>query len=352
MATDSTLEDTNASPEDGRDETAGRGTPSPPRPPRPGKRAKGSGRIPIPLPQSRSDLDAVEADAADRAPAVNIDEREEPAFPLAPARAKPSSLPEESFADIDADLADHAPNAPVTPWRGLRAVAADAADVTPPSGTPLTFRADDEERVSEPEPTIVGRVSENLLELSSATADENTRAFTAPRELIELAKRKREEQLHGSSSAVDEKAKSTARPQRQASAAAEVSDLQVPAAPNVPVDSMPPSEDEPDAAPPVAHSHAGELHPSPRTAPALQKFAPDSGPEIEIDPASELSPSARRAVLASTGRNLPISENVLISEPMPGTKKGSSRTWLLLFGLFVVLGVVIARWRDIAALFR
>jgi hypothetical protein len=348
MATDSTLEDTDASPDEGPDETSG-GTPSPPRPPRPGKRSKGSGRIPIPLPQSRTDLEAVDGDA-DHAPAVNIDERDEPAFPLVASRAKPPSVPEESFADVDADLADHAPNAPVTPWRGMPAVKADAAAATPPRGTPLRFRADDDELASQPEPTIVGKVPDNLLELSSGAGggDENTRAFTAPRELIELAKRKREERLYGSSPPGAE-AKSTARPQRSASD--DVSDLRVPAAPNVPVDSLPPPEDIPDAAPPVAHSHASELDPESRPAHASRKIAPESGPEIEIDPASELSPSARRAVLASTGRNPPAADDTPGSEPVASTKK-PSRNWLLLFGLFVAVGIIIARWRELAALFR
>lgn len=345
MATDSTLEDTDASPDEGREETSARGTPSPPRPPRPGKRSKGSGRIPIPLPPSRPDLEAVEGDALDRAPAVNIDERDEPAFPLVAARSKPPSVPEESFADIDADLADHAPNAPVTPWRGMPAVTADAGKATPPGGTPLRFSSDDEAR-SEPEPTIVGKVPVNLLELSSGGGgDENTRAFTAPRELIELAKRKREERLHGSGFPEEDHARSTARPQK-GGASHDASDLRVPAAPNVPVDSLPPSEDVPDAAPPVAHSHASELDPASRPALPSRKVAPESGPEIEIDPASELSPSARRAVLASTGRNPPA------SEPVASMKKSSARHWLFLFALFVVLGVVLARWRELAALFR
>lgn len=344
MATDSTLEDTDASPDEGREEASTRGTPGPPRPPRPGKRAKGSGRIPIPLPQSRPDFEAIEGDALDRAPPVNIDERDEPAFPLVASRDRPPSVPEESFADIDADLSDHAPAAPVTPWRGMPAVSPTASEVTPPRGTPLRLPFDDEAR-SEPEPTLVGKVSENLLELSGASGDENTRAFTAPRELIELAKRQREERLHGVSASVEEHGATTARPLGRGSAAGDASDLKLPAAPNVAVDSVPPSEDASDAAPPVAHSHASELDPASRPALPSRRLEPESGPEIEIDPASELSPSARRAVLASTGRNLPVSEPV-------STKKSSPPYWLLLFVLFVVLGVVIARWRDIAALFR
>jgi len=343
MATDSTLEETDASPDEGRDETGARGTPIPPRPPRPGKRSKGSGRIPIPLPQSRPDFEAVEGDALDRAPAVNIDEREGSGFPLVASRSRPGSLPEESFADIDADLADHAPAAPVTPWRSGPAPAAAPSEATPPRGTPLNFSSDDEERVSEPEPTIVGKVSENLLELSSAGGDENTRAFTAPRELIELARRKREERQHGVYG--DELGRATARPPEGASAH-EAVNLRAPAPPNVRVDSVVLSDRDSDAAPPVERTKATELDHATRP-PTASRAMPESGPEIEIDPASELSPSARRAVLASTGRNLPVSE-----EPVASVKKPPQRAWLLMFVLFVVMGVIIARWRDIAALLR
>jgi hypothetical protein len=342
MATDSTLEDTDTSQDEGREETSTRGTPSPPRPPRPGKRSKGSGRIPIPLPQSRPDFEGLESDALDHAPPVNIDERGEPAFPLEAARSKPPSLPEESFADIDADLADHAPNAPLTPWRGMPAVSAARAEATPPRGMPIQFSSDDEAGPSEPEPTLVGKVPDNLLELSSAVGgDENTRAFTAPRELIELARRKREERLQAVSASEEDHSKTTARPQRKAGDDAAV--LRMPAAPNLPIAGLSPAGE---AAPPIAHSHASELDPESHPAPGSKMQAPDSGPDIEIEPISELSPSARRAVLASTGGNPPI------SEPVASVTKSSPRHWLLLFALFVLLGVVIARWRELAALFR
>jgi hypothetical protein len=128
-------------------------------------------------------------------------------------------------------------------------------------------------------------------------------------------------------------------------------DPRVPAAPNVPKVSIRGSDDEFDAAPPVAHSHASELDPESRPAAAARHGAPDSGPEIEIDPASELSPSARRAVLASTGRNPPVSEHIAGSRPA-NAKKAAPRLWLLLFGLFVAVGIVIARWRELSALFH
>lgn len=331
MATDSTLEETDAPPDEGREETG----PSPPRPPRPGKRSKGSGRVPIPLPQSRPSLEAVESSSYGSAPGVDIDEPIEPEYLSPSSRGKPASLPEESFADLDVDLADRAPPAPVTPRRVVARGPFPAGELTPPRGTPLRFASDDEESLSEPEPTLVGKVSENLLELSSAS-DENTRAFTAPRELIELARRKREERQQ---SASEELGGSTARPFGGAGDAEPITA----AAPAVPVGAAA-AELTPDAAPVVPREPGSE--PYGASSARVPSVAPDSGPEIEIDPASELSPSARRAVLASTGRH------ELISQPAELAKKPALRAWLLWVGLLVVVGMVIARWRDLAALFH
>lgn len=349
MATDSRLEETNASPEGGGDEAASLGTAGPPRPPRPGKR-KGSGRIPIPLPPSRPGLDAVDASAVDgevehadeldAAPAVSIDAREEPSFPLMAPRSAPASVPEESFAG----LADSVPSEPAAPWRSVPPAGPRSSEVTPPRGVPFASLGDDEERESEPEPTMVGKVAPSLLELSSG-GDENTRAFTAPRELIELARRKREERLLSVDEPVENHSTITARPPGGASPdgndAGDVSKL--PAPPDVPVGSREPASDV-SAAPPVERSPASELDPASEARPAAPVSA--SWPEIEIDPASELSPSARRAVLASTGRNAPISVSI------SAAPQASERRWWLLFALLVVAAVAIARWRDLAALWR
>jgi hypothetical protein len=294
-------------------------------------------------------LSSEDVDLADAAPAVAIDGDGDPAFPLHTARAK-SVPPEESFADLDADLSDQAPNAPVTPWRSVPALQPAPSEVTPPRASPVAFTDDD--RDEDPEPTIVGKVPESLLELSQG--DENTRAFTAPRELIELAKRKREERLAGAAGAVPSNERATARPVRAGVAASEgFEPLDMPAAPAVPVESYAPPESgadsESEGAPPVARTHSGEMEavalPS-RTAPESEPVV--SGPEIEIDPSSELSPSAQRAVIASLSR-----EATPASTPVESTAKmGSKRGWYLLFGLFVIVGVVIARWRELQLLFR
>lgn len=306
----------------------------------------------MPVRQSRVDFDAPfpseDVDLADGAPGVAIDADGDgdAAFPVLAPRAT-SVAPEESFADIDADLSDRAPNAPVTPWRSVPPLQPAPSEVTPPRAAPIAFTDDD--RDDEPEATIVGKVPEGLLELSQG--DDNTRAFTAPRELIELAKRKRDERLSGSAAPANERA--TARPARGGAAFGDGFDaLEVPAAPAVPMESFAPPESgaqsDAEGAPPVARTHSGEMEavslPS-RTAP---ESAPVSGPDIEIDPSSELSASTQAAVIASLSR-----EATPLSAPVESTPKlASMRGWYVLFGLFVLVGVVIARWRELQLLFR
>ncbi len=358
MATDPTFNETESALEEPRDEAGPMRTPNPPRPPRPVKRSKGSGRIPMPLPPSRPGFVAAEPEAnletleeeslADAAPRVAIDdEREEPAIPLLPSRAKPhSGRPEESFADLDAELSDRAPAAPVTPWRGIPALQADPVDATPPRASPIELSRAFEvvDREDEHEPTMVGKVPVNLLELSSS-GDENTRAFTAPRELIELAKRKREE-----GRAAKAPAGSAAPPAdlSLAAPAVPIEEKEAPAAP-APVaraESLrPPSVDE-DAAPPVARSFSGEMEavalPSRRT--PESEAPPASGPDIEVGPGSDVSDSNPTKSSAAPS---PASTAAPSSVPNAPYKR-----WLLMVGLFVLVGVVIARWREMAVWFR
>jgi hypothetical protein len=124
------------------------------------------------------------------------------------------------------------------------------------------------------------------------------------------------------------------------------------AAPNVPVDSVSPADPESDAAPPVARTLSGEMEavalPS-RTTPRSEPPAP-SGPEIEIDPGSELSPSAYRAIVDAAAK----AAARPVSEPIPSALRRPvfKVSWLVLMVLFVVGGVIIARWRELAIVFR
>jgi hypothetical protein len=384
MATDPSLEDTDgASDESGADPALAR-SPGPPRPPRPGKRSKGSGRIAIPLPQNRADVDPDPIDplsisnaANDAAPSVDIDvaERDDAAFPIltprasssSPATNRPRSWPsqpvsssgpwvaqattsgtaDESFSDPGDLDADRAPNAPVTPWHGVPALEPAPVDVTPAHQAPHYAGRDASD--SEPEPTLVGKVPEDLLELSGAH-EENTRAFTAPRELIELARRKRAEldferstDYERDAVARELQAVDTARAPAGASGHPSRESL---SAPSVPIDSVLPVEA--DAAPPIKRTSSGEMEAAALPSRRADSFrvAP-SGPEIEIDPGSTLSPSVERVMsVVAQAPNI-------ASEPLPSglRKPTSTLRWLLTIGLFVIVGVVITRWRDVVALF-
>jgi hypothetical protein len=305
----------------------------------------------MPLPPGRPGAGELEQeDLEDAAPRVNIDdEREEPAIPLMPSRARPpSSRPEESFADLNGDSSDQAPAAPVTPWRSVPALQAEPVEITPPRAALVGFSSRDIDREDEHEPTMVGKVPDNLLSLSSS-GDENTRAFTAPRELIELAKRKREENRNSKAPALAH-VRETERPPAAPPVPVEERELaDAPAAPAVQAESAPPPGDESDAAPPVARTYSGEMEavalPSRRRSESEEPEP--SGPDIEVAPGSELSDPHVAASAAPPG-----SVSIPISEPQPSAARASSRPWLLVFALFVLVGVVIARWRDLAGLFR
>lgn len=333
MPVDSTFNETESSSEEGRDDAvAAQRTPGPPRPPRPGGKRKGSGRIPMPSqpnafgPGEASDLDA--------APGVDIEDERDEAMELLSPRAK-HVPPEESFADIDAELLETAPPAPLS---GLYE-GAGPVEATPPRAGAAYER-------EEPEPTLVGKVPDNLLELSGA-GEENTRAFTAPRELIELARRRREERLDSKAPA-DAHLRDTQRPNRGLTSRAEAEPEEADAAPPIPVDSAPPRRLEEDAAPPIARTNSGEME-----AVALPPRAPPdseprgSGPVIEVEPASEMSISV--SFDAESAAHVP---GAPASELVPSRiQSGMSLKPALLVGaLFVVVGVVIARWHELMQL--
>jgi hypothetical protein len=333
MPVDSTFNETESSSEEGRDEAvAAQRTPGPPRPPRPGGKRKGSGLIPMPSPQTAG-FGPGEASELDAAPGVAIEDEHDDAFPLTSPPAKRIE-PEESFADIDADLQETAPPAPLS---GLFD-GAGPVEATPPRAGAAYGR-------EEPEPTLVGKVPENLLELSGA-GEENTRAFTAPRELIELARRRREERLDSNAPA-DAHLRDTQRPVRRG---AEPEPEGADAAPPIPLDSAPPRRLEEDAAPPIARTNSGEME-----AVALPpRSAPDSGPRgsgpvIEVEPASEVSISV--SFDADSAAKAPVAPG---SEQVPSRiQSGMSLKPALLVGaLFVLVGVVISRWHELMQLLR
>jgi hypothetical protein len=332
MPVDSTFSETESSSEEGRDEAVAQRTPGPPRPPRPGKR-KGSGLIPMPSPPSVSSFGQLEPTESDAAPVVEIDDERDEAFAMDSSRPR-HAPPEASFADIDAELHETAPPAPLSGFEG-----AGPVEATPPRAASGMGYAREE-----PEPTLVGKVPENLLELSGA-GEENTRAFTAPRELIELARRRREERLDSRAPA-DAHLRDTQRPVRSRASEPAAAD----AAPPIPADSAPPRRLDEDAAPPIARTSSGEMEAvalPPGAAPHSEPRG--SGPVIEVEPASEMSISV--SFDADSAARAP-AEPPSIQVPSRLQTGVSLKPALLLGALFVLVGVVIARWHELMQLLR
>jgi hypothetical protein len=312
----------------------------------------------MPVPHAHSAFGGLEpvdeVDSSEAAPVVNIEDERDEAIPLMPSRAKPPSLrPEESFADIDAELAsDRAPAAPVTPWRSVPALgSSDASEKTPPRASLLSV---DMTRDEEPEPTMVGKVPENLLELSSGGGgDENTRAFTAPRELIELAKRKREERFESKAPAEAHVRDTQRPPAAPARAEAEVeaeetfdddADMAAPAvrAESAPPSAPPPQQRDADAAPPVARTYSGEMEAVSMPRRQRESDPPaGSGPLIEVEPASDVS-------LPRSRDEIPIPSSAVASSG--GPKSMSLQRIMIVVALCVIVGVVLARWRELMLL--
>jgi hypothetical protein len=255
------------------------------------------------------------------------------------------------------------------------------------TASPAVAIDEDDERQADHEATMVGQVPRNLLELSSS-GDENTRAYTAPQELIELAKRKREERLNAKV-APEAHSKETERPpaqQRRAAAAKSAKPSEVPAPLTRRADpAAAPSWPEEDSAPAVAKSDqpsevAAAL--ARRAAPAAAPSRPeeDSAPavlrtnsgEMEAVRSSERAPPSAAPSVAGEALDFdePPSEPASV-EPAPAVRARADmspasvalslssyktpwltapRRWALLVALFVLVGLVLSRWRAIEAL--
>jgi hypothetical protein len=374
MAADSTFDDTDSLPEAREDDSHSLLAKSAPLPPRPAKRA---GRASSSSSLVRAQMPA--GDLFDSAPATPIRAQQEepvesPVSPrLAPASARPSFRPEESFEDLDADLSDRAPSAPVTPWRGIAPIEPKPSAVAAPGRAPLRIplpapREDAEASPpvgleDEHEDTIVGEVPRNLLELSSSGGDENTRAYTAPQELIELAKRKREARLKASAAVAappEAHSRETARPPGQRrglgnAAAAQPFELVVPRAAVLPVDdgsSYPPDSPEGDAAPAVARDLSGPPWGEDPAGPPSAAVAPNVAGSSLLELAratNELAdPDSAPAVNDSVPAAEPGPASVAAAES-PTLDKGltPARRYFLLVALFIVTGFLLSRWNGL-----
>ena len=391
MSVDSTFNDTdNASTEteDQAPSSAISGAPNSPKPPRPAKRPAAFARVPMPdafRPPSSSPR-SFEEDAAPPSPASGVPERDlGSAFPLTAQRAKAPNTPpvDDGFGGLQPvaseRASDRAPNAPVTPWANVPALVsaspvreADASDSSPPVGIEPEDERDDREQ------TIVGEVPRRLLELSSG--DENTRAYTAPQELIELARRKREERLKAKG------APATAE-DNAATLAVQARETERPPARRRPLESIPEEsfEDVMPADPPAAEAHSEEDsapaiersasgHPE-REAP-LVSFVPKAAAVPKIAAPSKVASAAPPKVASAAPPvsnsmldrlygsvpapkdSVPAAGNIGSSEPAPPSEEpapsvqqtswsNGARRWVIVIGLFIAIGVVLARWRGL-----
>jgi hypothetical protein len=206
-------------------------------------------------------------------------------------------------------------------------------------------------------------VPRKLLELSSSGGDENTRAYTAPQELIELAKRKREARLKASAAVAappEAHSRETARPPGQRrglgnAAVAQPFELVVPRAAVLPVDgesSYPPESPEGDAAPAVARDLSGPPWGEDPAGPPSAAVAPKAGGSSLLDLAratNELvDPDSAPAVNDSVPAAEPGPASVAsVSSTHENRALTPARRYLLLVALFIVAGFLLARWNGL-----
>jgi hypothetical protein len=226
------------------------------------------------------------------------------------------------------------------------------------------------------EDTTVGEVPEGLLALSSHQ-DESTRAYTAPQELIELAKRQREERrlargraprAAGSPDGASPNRSAQARsvePEPDASAPAVMrpsnpTDRATAPAPQPslhPLDrhSAPPSEPEPgfvgDSAPPVSRSAAEQYAAALDGEPLLGAEASDASARSvrQLAPAFARDALAPVAMPPSGMQAMPFASGPMSSPPStlssfktPWLSRG--RLWAMLAGVMALVGYVLASW--------
>jgi hypothetical protein len=248
-----------------------------------------------------------------------------------------SMAPPLSFDSAEVDPSDRAPGAPFTPWRDVPPLReAPVLDSLPPAAAKEDHDHED---------TIVGKVSKDLLDLSSEDEEEHTRAYQAPQELIDLARREREERRQKAGSGQKRDAKAAFRDSlpptaRRAPDDAPQSDISTA---TVPVVGSIPSGD---AAPPVELSRParGSSPPGAKqrgrgTAPSLSDLAREIS-ERRIP--GSLAPASDVAY-GGTSESAPSAP--LARYQTPRLTRG--RVWGLLVGLFIAVGYALARWRGI-----
>jgi hypothetical protein len=279
--------------------------------------------IPTPVPTART---STRPPPAVITPAVPGDARANIEFQLT---RRSSAAPPLSFGSAESDPSERAPAAPLTPWRDVPRLNERAEN----EGAPARAVQPDHDH----EQTIVGAVPQDLLELSGEDEDENSRAYPAPPELVELARRQREERRRAET--VSKKRDPTrafrdslppaARPLDEETDQSDINTATVP----IPTDA---------AAPPVALS--GPARDTARPGARASNGAPslsDLAREVS-EPRLPLSLPPRGVA----GRELtPESAASVSNYETPWLTR--ARLWALLVGVFIVVGYALARWRGL-----
>src|SRR4051812_31698466 len=139
---------------------------------------------------------------------------------------------------------------------------------------------EDEASDDEREVTPVGQASKALLELSSSSGDQNTRAYQAPRELLDLARRQQAKRAQ---------ARAAGGSQQPSAAPLPAASLQPSAAPSPAASLQPPSPRlvDDDAAPPRPIGESSPPRDRATQRPGRsQRIAESSTPSISVGPVS------------------------------------------------------------------
>jgi hypothetical protein len=374
MAPDSSSDDARNETRDPEGPPSSLEPPSRPRPPRPAKRGPGSARAAssssspapfaaTPVPAAPPPFDPAPAtppreflDRAWTSPELLEAEPSNLEIPL--TRTRPSSAaPSISIEQAEQDPTERPTTAPRSP-KLARNVARKAVPVAPPapaalptpvvpptprapippppesSGPSIEIGGDDREE------TLVGAVPQNLLALSTE-AEENTRAYQAPQELIELARRQREGRLQTRSV--------VATPAQAIPRARELNSARV-------SEAAPSSPD--DAAPPVARSQAprGEAN---SYRPSEGRLNPSSGanlfdrPGAATEPPDSDDPDSMPAASEVSNRSEPPLPQAF-ARPLRSPWFVNARWALLFLAFLMAAGYALGRARglDLARFLR
>ncbi|HEU4579551.1 MAG TPA: hypothetical protein VFS67_14935 [Polyangiaceae bacterium] len=283
--------------------------------------------VPTPVPTARSSTrppPAVVTPAVPGDPKTNIE------FQLT---RRSSAAPPLSFGSAEGDpSSERAPAAPLTPARDVPPLYEPEAE-----GAPARAAQPDQDH----EQTIVGAVAQNLLELSSENEEENTRAYQAPPELVDLARRQREERRRAETVSRKRDAQRAFRDSLPPTARqldeddSDQSDINTATVP-IPTDA---------AAPPVALT--GPARDGSSAGPRGARSG--SGAPSLSDLAREISeprlPLSMPPVGGAGRDSSPESAASVSRYRTPWLTRG--RIWVLLMGVFIVVGYALARWRGL-----